>query len=192
MDTEKGRIFMTTLFSKARWNPYFAGALVGILAVLSVVVTTMVLDKPKYLGASTTFVRTVGLVEQVIVPNHAAENAYFNKTKIKVDWQMMFLVGIFAGALISARLGRSAKFETVPPIWRERFGPSPVIRAVGSFIGGAILLFGARLAGGCPSGHGLSGNMQLSVSGLLALAFFMVGAIITARIIYGSGGQSWN
>ncbi|PLX79431.1 MAG: YeeE/YedE family protein [Desulfuromonas sp.] len=173
----------------ARWNPYLAGALVGILAVLSVVVTTLVIDKPKYLGASTTFVRASGLVEQAVAPDHVAENAYFQKTKIKIDWQMMFVVGVFGGALLASQLGRSAKLETVPPIWEKRFGPSPVVRAVGAFFGGAVLLFGARLAGGCPSGHGLSGNMQLSVSGLLALAFFMIGGILTARLVYGKGGQ---
>jgi uncharacterized membrane protein YedE/YeeE len=170
-----------------RWNPYIAGALVGLLAVLSVVVSTLVIDKGKYLGASTTFVRVVGLAEQAAVPQHVEENAYFAKTKIKIDWQMMFVVGIFLGALISSQLGRSVKLETVPPIWRQRFGPNPVFRAVGAFIGGAILLFGARLAGGCPSGHGLSGNMQMSFSGLLALVFFMLGAIVTARLVYRSG-----
>lgn len=177
-----------SLFS-SNWNPYLAGALVGILAVLSVVVTTLVIDKPKYLGASTTFVRASGLVEQAVSPKHVSENAYFQKTKIKIDWQMMFVVGIFGGALLASQLGRSAKMETVPPIWEKRFGASPVRRAVGAFIGGAILLFGARLAGGCPSGHGLSGNMQLAVSGLLALVFFMVGGILAAHLIYGKGGK---
>jgi uncharacterized membrane protein YedE/YeeE len=178
-----------SIFS-SRWSPYVAGALVGVLAVLSVVVTTAVIDKPMYLGASTTFVRAAGLVEQAVVPGHVAENAYFVKTKVKVDWQMLFVVGIFAGSLLSSRLGGTTKLESVPPIWRERFGPSPVVRGVGAFIGGAILLFGARMAGGCPSGHGLSGNMQLAVSGLLALVFFILAGVIMARILY--GGSSWN
>ena len=173
----------------ATWNPYLAGALVGILAVLSVVVTTLVIDKPKYLGASTTFVRASGLAEQAVAPQHVAENAYFQKTKIKIDWQMMFVVGIFGGAFLASQLGRSAKLEKVPPIWDKRFGASPVKRAAGAFIGGTILLFGARLAGGCPSGHGLSGNMQLAASGLLALVFFMAGGILSAHLIYGKGGQ---
>lgn len=177
-----------SLFS-ARWNPYFAGALVGILAVLSVVVTTLIIDKPKYLGASTTFVRASGLAEKLVAPEHVAENAYFQKTKVKIDWQMMFVVGIFGGALLASKLGQSAKFETVPPIWEKRFGRNPTVRAIGAFIGGAILLFGARLASGCPSGHGLSGNMQLAVSGLIALVFFMVSGIFTARLIYGKGGH---
>ncbi|MEA3362133.1 MAG: YeeE/YedE thiosulfate transporter family protein [Thermodesulfobacteriota bacterium] len=176
----------------SRWSPYIAGALVGILAVLSVLVTSVVIDKPKYLGASTTFVRLAGYAEKVIVADHVAENTYFTKKKVKVDWQMLFVAGVFVGALISARMGKTYKVETVPEIWEQRFGSSSVIRAIGAFMGGVILLFGARLAGGCPSGHGMSGNMQLSVSGLLALVFFLVGGIVTARFMYGSGGQSWN
>lgn len=180
---------MNVSIYSSRWSPYIAGALVGILAVLSVVVTTVVLDKPKYLGASTTFVRAVGFVEKAVATEHVADNAYFQSKKVKVDWQMLFVGGVFVGALVSSRLGRSAKFETVPPIWEQRFGPSAVIRAVGAFIGGLILMFGARLAGGCPSGHGLSGNMQLSVSGLLALVFFILGGVVTARKLYGKGDR---
>jgi hypothetical protein len=41
------------------------------------------------------------------------------------------------------------------------------------------------MAGGCPSGHGLSGLMQLSISGFIALVCFFVGGLITARLVYG-------
>ncbi len=168
-----------------KWSPYIAGALVGVLATVTVLLSTVILEKPKFLGASTTFVRTAGLAEQIVSPEHVAENAYFTKTKVMIDWQMMVVGGIFLGALLASRLGRSSHLETVPPIWRDRFGDSAALRAVAAFIGGAVLLFGARLAGGCPSGHGLSGNMQLAVSGLLALVFFIIAGVITARLIYG-------
>lgn len=102
---------------------------------------------------------------------------------------MLFVGGIFLGALVSALMGGSYKAESVPPIWKERFGSSGALRAIGAFFGGIILIFGARMAGGCPSGHGLSGNMQLAVSGLLALVFFLLGGIITAKILYGKGGK---
>ncbi len=173
----------------SRWSPYLAGGLVGLLAVLSVVATTVVLEKPKYLGASTTFVRAVGFIEKTVAEDHVAQNSYFNSTKVKVDWQMLFVGGVFLGAFAAARLGKTNKFETVPPIWEQRFGSSATARAVGAFFGGVVLMFGARLAGGCPSGHGLSGNMQLAVSGLLALVFFLVGGIVMARILYGNGGE---
>jgi len=176
---------MKPVLSAKRWSPYLAGALVGILSTLTVLLTTSVLNKPQYLGASTTFVRVAGITEETLAPEHVVANEYFTKTKIKVDWQMMVVCGIFLGALLSARLGKSSLYETVPPIWKESFGDSVLLRGVAAFIGGAILLFGARLAGGCPSGHGLSGNMQLAVSGLLALVFFIISGVVTARFIYG-------
>ncbi|HOC61483.1 MAG TPA: YeeE/YedE thiosulfate transporter family protein [Smithellaceae bacterium] len=166
------------------WNPYFAGALVGILAILSVYATTALMGKTNYLGASTTFVRAVGFVEQVFASEHVAQNAYFAATKIKVDWQFMLVIGIFLGALISSLTDKSFKIEKVPPIWQERFGSSVTKRAVGAFLGGIVAMIGARLADGCPSGHGLSGVMQLSVSSFVALILFFVAGAVTAALVY--------
>ncbi len=180
---------MAKFFKMAVWSPYVAGALVGLLALASVLITTVVLDKGQYLGASTTFVRAAGLLEQVVDADKVAINAYYQSKKVKVDWQMLFVVGIFIGAFVSARLGKTQHSESVPQIWSERFGHSSIFRALGAFIGGVILIFGARMAGGCPSGHGMSGNMQLAVSSLLALLCFMVGGIATARFLYRKGDR---
>jgi uncharacterized membrane protein YedE/YeeE len=176
---------MNTKTEKRGWSPYLAGALVGVLAVLSVLVTTKIIGKPKYLGASTTFVRTAGLVEKQFAPEHVKKNEYFQAKKVKVDWQMMLVVGILLGALAASLSDGSFKLETVPPMWAERFGNSIPLRAVGAIAGGIIAMYGARLAGGCPSGHGLSGVMQLAVSSLVAMIFFLLGGMITAKIIYG-------
>jgi hypothetical protein len=167
------------------WSPYLAGALLGLLAIISVVATTQLLGKTSYLGASTTFVRAAGLLEQAVSSDRVAANAYFSKTKIVVDWQFMLVTGIFLGALISSATDRSLKLESVPPIWEERFGPSIGKRAAGAFLGGIIAMVGARLADGCPSGHGLSGFMQLSVSSLVAVSMFFIFGIIVAALMYG-------
>ena len=45
-------------------------------------------------------------------------------------------------------------------------------------------MLGARMADGCPSGHGLSGMMQLSVSAFLALAMFFGTGVVVAGLIY--------
>lgn len=168
--------------SKDGWNPFVAGALAGLLAILSVVITEKMLDKSDYLGTSTTFVRVTGLVEQAVAPEYVAQNEYFTKTRIKVDWQMLLVAGIFIGALISSFTDGSFKLEAVPPLWKQYHGSSIIKRAVWSVVGGIIGLFGARMAGGCPSGHGLSGMMQLATSGLVAMMGFMVGGIIMARL----------
>lgn len=171
--------------NKDGWNPYIVGVFIGILALASVLVTTKTLGKTYFLGTSTTFVRATGLIEKVFSPEHVAKNEYFKKEKVKVDWQFMLVIGIFFGALISSLMDKSFKIEQVPPIWKERFGQSPLLRAFFAFLGGVITMFGARLADGCPTGHGLSGMMQLSLSGFIAVGmFFITGALIT-RLIYG-------
>ncbi len=165
------------------WNPYFAGALTGLLALGSAVATTKVMGKTAYLGASTTFVRAAGLVERQFLPERVEKNAYFQKEKVKVDWQFMLVCGIFVGALIGALTGRDFDWEGVPPLWRERFGLRVWKRAVGGFAGGVVAMFGARLADGCPSGHGLSGTMQLSVSGLVAMVCFFAGGVFVVKYL---------
>ena len=167
------------------WSPYLAGALTGLLAIASVFATTKLLEKTNYLGASTTFVRAAGLLEQKADASRVASNEYYTKEKVRVDWQFMLVAGIFLGALISSIADRSFKIESVPPLWKKRFGSSIFKRAIWAFIGGGIAMIGARMADGCPSGHGLSGMMQLSVSAFVALALFFGAGIVVARFIYG-------
>ena len=166
------------------WSPYLAGALVGLLAIISVWATTVLMGKTNYLGASTTFVRAAGLLERAVAPEQVSGNEYFTKTKVKVDWQFMLVGGIFLGALVSSVTDRSFKLESVPPVWAKRFGNSPIKRAVGAVLGGIVAMVGARMADGCPSGHGLSGMMQFSVSSLAALCLFFGVGIAVAAMVY--------
>ena len=166
------------------WSPYLAGALVGLLAIVSVWATTVLMGTTNSLGASTTFVRAAGLLERAVAPERVAANEYFTTSKVKVDWQFMLVSGIFLGALISSVTDRSFKWESVPPVWAKRFGNSPIIRAVGAVLGGIVAMVGARMADGCPSGHGLSGMMQFSVSSLAALCLFFGVGIAVAAMVY--------
>jgi len=169
------------------WSPYLAGALVGVLAIVSVYLTTVYMGKSTYLGASTTFVRAAGLAVQVADPTYVAANAYYLKEKVVVDWQFLMVIGIFFGALLSSKMDGSFKLESVPPLWEKSFGSSVAKRAVFAFIGGIVAMIGARLADGCPSGHGLSGMMQLSESSFVALAMFFGFGVVVANLMYRKG-----
>ena len=160
------------------WSPYLGGALSGLVIVASVWIAG------KYFGASTTFVRAAAAVEQAVAPDYVARLAYFAKEGAKIDWQGLFLVGVFLGALAAALMSRTFVWTALPQRWEQRFGPSRVKRAAVAFVGGAVAMFGARLADGCPSGHGLSGMSQLAVSGYLAGAGFFAGGILMARLLY--------
>ena len=128
---------------KGAWSPYLAGALSGVVGILSVWIAG------KYFGASTSFVVTAGMIEQFFGPERVAQMAYFIKVVPKIDWQWMFMIGIVLGAFIAAVTSGSFKLQAVPDMWAERFGARSVgKRAVFAFIGGAVAMFGARLADG--------------------------------------------
>ncbi len=101
------------------WNPYLAGALSGVVSILSVWVAG------KYLGASTTFVKSAGLLEKIFSPGRVAQMDYFRLEVPQVDWQWMFVVGIFLGALLASFTDGSFRWQAVPDMWARRFGPNP-------------------------------------------------------------------
>lgn len=162
-------------------NPYLAGGLSGLVIVFSALLTG------NYFGASTSFVRSAGMLENFVTPGRAAQVEYFIRYMPKLDWQLMFVVGIFLGSLVAALTTGSFKWQAVPDMWATRFGANPVKRGIAAFLAGIIAMFGARLANGCPSGHGLSGAVQLAISGFIALTCFFVGGIVVARLLYRGG-----
>jgi hypothetical protein len=93
------------------------------------------------------------------------------------------VIGIALGALVSARFAGIGR-QGVSPIWKQAMRNfSLPRRRVMAFVGGFVLLFGARLAGGCTSGHGISGISQLAVGSVITVIFMFVGGIIAARFL---------
>ena len=91
------------------------------------------------------------------------------------------------GGFISAVMAGAWRVEAVPSIWARRFGPSTTKRFMWAFVGGAIAMYGARLANGCTSGNGISGGLQLALGGWTFLAvMFPVGALTAAIMFRGA------
>jgi len=161
-----------------RWSPYAVGMGIGILSWLAFLLS----DKP--IGCSTAFTRTSGMLERLLRGKKVHEKPYYRKFAPVVDWEWMLVVGVVLGAFLSSMLSGAFGLEWVPAVWQAKVGPSPVVRWVVALVGGVIMGFGARWAGGCTSGHGISGTLQLAVSGWLAAASFFAGGIATAMVIY--------
>ena len=161
-----------------------AGALVGLLLILA---TALV----KPLGVSTQYVVTDGVILHSAAPALAESNEYLSTYGEKDDWGIgygwMLVIGMFIGGGISAfvtRRFRNRDKPSLPSMWRSEFGDSTPKRLAHAFVGGGLLLFGARLAGGCTSGHVISGISQLTIgSFVFGIAVFASG-ILTARILY--------
>ncbi len=99
MDTDKG------------WNPYLAGSLAGLLLVLSTWVSG------KFAGASTTYVRSIGMIEQLFSPERVKSMDYFVKEAPIIDWQWMFVIGIVMGSFISSVASGSFGWKALPDMW---------------------------------------------------------------------------
>jgi uncharacterized membrane protein YedE/YeeE len=100
---------------------------------------------------------------------------------------MLFFAGTFLGSLASVVASRSFRLETVPKTWAARFGASKGRRLIAAFLGGTIIMFGARMAGGCTSGHGISGSLQLALSSWVFFLTLFGFGILAAFLMFNFG-----
>jgi len=160
------------------WSPYGAGILIGLLQIPAFLLVDTAL------GASSSFV-TVGAHIAALFDKDAMNVAYFASHAAggKNWWQVALVVGIAIGAFLSSRLSGTAR-RAVAPVWARATGiTSFAPRAAMAFAGGFVLLFGARLAGGCTSGHGISGIAQLAVGSTVSVAAMFAGGIAVALLM---------
>lgn len=135
-------------------NPIVGGLLIGVAQATSVLFTR------KTLGVSSAW-EDVGKYLWAAVDSKSGP----------APTNIVFASGVIAGAkLISQYI----------PATSEAGGPtiSPLVAVAGGF----SLIFGARLAGGCPSGHGISGMATMSLSSFITVASMFAGGISLALL----------
>jgi len=172
---------MKNILRQKSWSPYVVGAGIGVLSWITFYFMG------RELGISSTFVRFVGFLESFLFPRHIINTEYFSRSLVGIpifNWQFVLVISVFIGAFVSSRLSGDITKETIPTIWSKRFGKSKRLRSVCAFIGGVIILFGARFAGGCTTGHGISGALKLALASWVTVISIFAGGIITATIIY--------
>ena len=164
---------------RASWNPYIVGVGIGVLSWLAF----FLVNKP--IGMSTEISKFSGWLASLAIGMDAMkENAYWAAKTPKFGYSTVFLICTALGALVSSLMGGTFRLESVPSVWKNQFGGSVAKRYAWAFVGGFLLLFGARLAGGCTSGHGISGTLQLAVSGWLFFAVMLAVAMLAAKLIF--------
>lgn len=172
------------------------GLLLGLVFFAAVL-----LVKP--IGVSTQFVILDGIIADTVNPDfitqtdegYTSTNAYMAKSKGKyaknasnpLNYSFVFVLAMALGGFASARLRGGLQDARLADIWRANYGATPGKRALMAFAGGFIVLYGARLAGGCTSGHMMSGMMQTSLSGFIFAAAAFAAAIPTAILLYKEG-----
>jgi len=161
------------------WSPYLVGGLIGLLSMATFYFSD------KQLGASTAYARLAGMVGKLFARRHTESLKYYQDFKPRVDWEVMLLVGVLAGAFVAAWLGGELTGAWLPGMWAARFGDDSMgLRLAVAFAGGGLMAFGARMAGGCTSGHGISGTLQLAVGSWVAVVCFFAGGIAVAMLMF--------
>lgn len=98
--------------------------------------------------------------------------------------QAVLLVSVFVGGLVVAvTSGRFRLRLDLRAGYRDVVTGNPVVMVVLLFVGGVLVGFGTRLAGGCTPGHGLNGCGRLNPVGLVATATFCATAVVVSFLL---------
>jgi uncharacterized protein len=166
-----------TLTNKA-WSPYAAGILIGLLQIPAFLLIETAL------GTSSSYVTIAGHLASLFDSGvgkmeYLAKHMYGAKNL----WQLAMVFGIVIGAFLSMRAS-GAHRATISPVWQRAVGIDSLKgRAPMAFLGGFVMVLGARIADGCTTGHGISGIAQLAVSSSVAVAAMFVGGIAVAMLM---------
>lgn len=162
--------------SEKAWSPYLAGILIGLLQIPAFLMIETAL------GASSSYVTIGGVIASWFDPSIVGIDYVVRHVSATAKnwWQVAFVGSVAIGAFLSAWLS-GARRRSISPIWARALGSaSPGKRYAVAFIAGFLMLFGARIADGCTSGHGLSGVAQLAVGSTVAVAAMFTGGIAAA------------
>ena len=167
---------------RAYLNPYLGGALLGVVLFLTFYVTG------NGLGASAAVNRIQVGALALVAPDHVDRVAYMaelggGSRKPFADPSVFLLIGTFLGGFVAGAMNGRLKAET-----RTGPGVSVPVRWILAFAGGAIMMYGARMARGCTSGQALSGGAVLSVGSFV----FMFAVFASAYALAWPLRKLWN
>lgn len=172
------------------WPWYVAGPLLGLI------VPTLLLIGNKTFGISSS-------LRHVCAACFPANVKFFQYDWKREVWNLFFVGGIILGALLTtflmpniggvhvdpelaAELGKygitdySGMIPSQLFSWQSLFSLRGLIMIVG---GGFLVGFGSRYAGGCTSGHAISGIANMQGPSLIATCCFMVGGLLMSNAI---------
>lgn len=162
---------------KAYVHPYLAGAILGVVLFLALLLTG------NGLGSSGATSRIDAWLVDLVAPAHVDRNPYLlkmaggDKNPLD-DWIVPMFVGALAGGFVSGwRNGRLRIVTTKGPQISNR------TRWVMSFLGGVVFLYGARMARGCTSGQALTGGATLAAGSWAIMLSIFASAYLLAWFV---------
>jgi len=175
---------------KNPWPWYVAGPLIGMM------VPVLLILGNKTFGISSS-------LRHICAACFPANIPFFNYQWKKELWNLFFVGGVIIGGFIAAtyladpnpvvvnpKLAEElagygiTDFSSIVPVdiinWQTLFSLKGFLMLV---VGGFMVGFGTRYAGGCTSGHSIMGLSFLQWPSLVATCCFMIGGFIMANLI---------
>jgi len=158
--------------------PWWMG---GILMSGLLLLTFSIYGADRPIGASTYVPYAAALIFNLDPEKYS----YIEHIKNSGSWEGVMLLGVlFGGFITSVFITKSFRFSLIPTAWKTYKNNSVISRLLWSFFAGFIMIIGARLAGGCTSGHFMSGMSELAISAMIFGAVVMISLIVTGRKFY--------
>lgn len=176
---------------KQPWTWYFSGTMIAFIMFLLI-----------YFGKSFGFSSNLRIICSAC---GAGKNvSYFNFDWKRQKWNLLFLLGAIGGGIISSTLLKNdeplqlskatiSDLKNLNVTFDGQLNPSQIfnldfllsIKGMIVLLGGGFLVgFGARYAGGCTSGHAISGLSNLQIPSLIAVIGFFAGGLIMTHLIF--------
>lgn len=156
------------------WHPwpwYISGPLIGLIVPLLLLLTG------KSLGISSSFLH----ICSIAMPQSKVDFIRSNDWRKEI-WNVIFVIGILCGGFIGNHLLSEVPQAFLPETFHSWSGICLL------FLGGILVGFGTRYAGGCTSGHTLMGLSNLNLASLIAtISFFIGGLTMTALQMFITG-----
>lgn len=142
------------------WPWWFSGILIGLTVPLL------------YLLTGQGFGISTSLQQIGAMCSPGSKLSYFKDyDRRKGMWVLMFVLGIVAGGYVATQFLSAEAVQFLPESYMNPGG------AIRLFVGGILIGFGTRYAGGCTSGHAITGISNLNWPSLVATIFFFVGGL---------------
>lgn len=156
------------------WAGWIGGIAIGMYSLFQLWISN------KQLGCSTAYGNFCGMGSRLNY-FHIGEFSQLN------NWRIWFIIGIPLGSLIAHITSPGASFE-----WSMNMGAdynkilpqSDLFKALVVTLGGILIGLGSRMAGGCTSGHAISGCSLLNIPSIVAAALFFIGGLFAVQLLF--------
>ena len=155
------------------WSGWVGGLAVGVYLLFQLALSGRVL------GVSTGFGNICAL---------ASDRPFFRQKPYDepTNWRLWFTLGIPLGGVVALWTSPGATWEPTfaMGLYDTVLPSAPWAKAVVLVIGGIFIGYGSRAAGGCTSGHSISGLAMLNPPSLVASLGFFAGGIVAVQVLF--------